>query len=179
MKKNNIKNLIFAVLFLLLTVGSFYMTLRQMNIYHKGFLDLTNLYKEKELKNQEIKALNNLISEIGDEIKIIDSHFLTIENIPNFLDELEKNAQTLRVKAEVVSVDNLGLDNKSFVINTKVSGSFDDLYNFLLLLENYKYELEILDMKIVEDPFTQKADGTPDIPNWSGYFKIKVISFVN
>lgn len=175
MKKNNIKNLIFAILFLLLTVGSFYVTLRQMNIYHNGFLDLTSLYKEKELKDQEIKALNSLISEIGNEIKIIESHFLTTEYIPIFLDELEKNAKTLEVEAEVVSVDNLGLDSKSFVINTKVSGSFENLYKFLLLLENYKYELEILDMKILEEPNTEKLNAS----NWSGYFKIKVISFVN
>lgn len=91
MKKNNIKNLIFAILFLLLTVGSFYVTLRQMNIYHNGFLDFTSLYKEKELKDQEIKALNSLISEIGNEIKIIESHFLTTEYIPIFLDEDRKS----------------------------------------------------------------------------------------
>lgn len=178
MKKINIKNLIFAVIFLAITVSSFYFTFRQMNIYHSKFIDLTNLYKEKENKTNEIKALDKLISEIGKEIKLIDSHFLKTEDIAPFLDELELNAKELGIKGEVVSVDNITTTDKSLYLNIKAEGTFDNLYKFLKLLENYKYELEIVDFKIVKEN-SSNLDNINGLPNWTSFIKIKIISLIN
>ena len=131
MKKVNIKNLIFAIIFLLITIAGFYLTLRQMNIYHGKFIELTNLYKEKENKTNEIKALDKLISEIGNEIKLINSHFLRAEDIAPFLDELELNAKELGIKGEVVSVDSITTADKSLYLNIRAEGTFDNLYKII------------------------------------------------
>lgn len=175
MKKMNLKNLIFAILFLLITLVSFYLTIRQMNIYNQEFLNLTNEFKEKETKSNQIKALNKVIGEIGEEINILDSHFLNTGDLAPFLDELELNAKDLGVKAEVVSVDNPTEQNKYLSLNLRVKGSFNDLNKFLLLLENYKYELEVFEVKITRD----SSEALPGVsPLWSGEFRIKVISFL-
>jgi hypothetical protein len=149
-----------------------------MNTYHTKFLELTNLYKEKEIKTNETKALDKLISEIGNEIKVIDSHFLKTEDIAPFLDELESNAKELDIKGEVVSVDSLTTD-QGLYLNIKAEGTFDNLYKFLKLLENYKYELQIVDVKLVKGPSSLSEDGAISIPDWSAYIKIKIISLIN
>lgn len=176
MKKNNLKSLIFAVLFLLITLVSFYLTLRQMNIYNQEFLTLTNEYKEKEARSNQIKELNKVILEIGDKIEILDSHFLHSADLAPFLDELESSAKNLGVKAEVISVDNPTVKNQYLSLNLRTLGTFEDLNRFLLLLENHKYELEVFEVKIIRELSTDLTSNS--IPIWSGYFRIKVISFL-
>lgn len=175
MKKINLKNLIFSIIFFLITVASFFLTLRQINIFHNEFLNLTNIYKEQQSKSNQTKALNKVLAEIGTEVDILNSHFLDIANLASFLDELELNAKKIGVSIEVVAVDNPTKENNSLLLNLKAEGNFEAINDFLLMLENYKYELEITD-------FTLNADSVNDIkslPNWVATFKIKVISFVN
>lgn len=176
MKKINLKNLIFAVIFLIITLVSFYFTIRQMNIYNQEFVNLTNEYKEKEIRSNQIKELNKVISEIGDEVKILDSHFLNTGDVAPFLDELELDAKNLGVKAEVVSVDNPNTQNKYLSINLRADGTFENLNKFLLLLENYKYQLEVFDVRMIRN--SAPDTDLNSLPIWSGDFRIKVISFL-
>ncbi len=81
------------------------------------------------------------------------------EDIAPFLDELELNAKELGIKGEVVSVDSITTADKSLYLNIRAEGTFDNLYKFLKLLENYKYELEIVDFKILKEPSSDIALG--------------------
>jgi hypothetical protein len=86
-------------------------------------------------------------------------------NIVPLLDAIEQLALRVKAKSEITSVD-FSKDNNSLLLGIKASGSFVPIYKFLMLLENFPYELEFSSVDI------KKTD-----TQWEAVFKIKILSF--
>lgn len=91
MKKNNLKSLIFGILFLLISIGTLFFLLRQIKNYKTSFMELSLELKNKEERSNEIKSLNKVITEIGEDISLLESHFLNNSEVSNFFDDLKKS----------------------------------------------------------------------------------------
>jgi len=96
-----------------------------------------------------------------------------------FLDAIEKLAEKVAVKAEVSFVEVAG-DNLSLIVEMKASGSFENVYRFITLLENSPYNLEFVSANIQNaNALTASADKNKKVPEWAATFQMKLLSFTN
>lgn len=177
MEKKYIKNLIFSGLVVVFFCISFFFLYRQINLNNKSFAEASIAFSTEEQRRGDIQSLNKVLSQIQNEIIFLDSHFLRSSDIAPFLDSLEKSAASVGDTAEVVSVDYQDIKNKGILIGIKVAGSFEDIYKFLLLLENSKYELSIVSAKFTRESTGSESEGS-SLPKWRADFTIKIISFL-
>ena len=176
MQKKYIKNLIFSFLFFAISLAGFFFVINMINKNSNEFIVLREEVKNAEILREEIQKINQNISEILVQAKEVDTHFLEEEDAGIFLDELEKAGLAQNVKVEVVSLDTLKEDMKDFSLNLIAIGSFNDLNNFLFVLENHKYEIDIISYKVQRQSFREDVEA---LPEWRADIKIKVVSFVS
>lgn len=134
-------------------------------------------WQNEEYKRNEIKTLDNSVKKIEQERLQLETHFAQGSDIVPFLDTIEGFAPKAGVKAEVSSVDALK-DHSGLMVGMKASGTFNNLYKFLTLLENSQYELEVVGMNMNQEPGGDVVDKKVLIPKWGVVFKIKLLSFV-
>lgn len=124
-------------------------------------------------RREEIKSLNRSMEMIEEERASLQAHFAQSADVVLFLDAIEGLAPKAGVKAEVLSVDTVDKE-AGLRMNMKASGSFEEIYKFLTLLENAPYELEFISIDM------QKKIGQTSgkKPLWEAIFKIKLLSFI-
>ncbi len=174
--KSQKKYLIGSLIFLLVVSGIFaflYVQIKNNNIASE----------EAEIEwNSEISKLNNIkvlnlsIRDIEKEKALFESHFVKNSDIVSFLDTLEGYAKDVSVNASISAVDTLP-DDAGLVIGIRTFGTFESLYKFLMLLENSKYEMNVVEFDIQKDG-ASTLDGTEQVPQWSASFKIQLLAFM-
>jgi hypothetical protein len=181
MKKVYIKNLILSGLFFALICIGFFFLYREINKNHLLFETLSNDYRAEEDRRKEIQSLNKAITEIEKEITELDSHFIKEsekdEQVALFLGSLEDLATKVSAKAEVTSVEVPNDKIKNFFISLRLEGSFNSIYKFLLLLENSRYELDVVSVKILRESGGENLK-EGELPKWRADFKLKINSFL-
>ena len=113
---------------------------------------------------------------IENERALLQTHVAKSSDAVPFLDSLERLALSVSVKSEITSVD-VGKNNSNLIVLIKSSGSFENLYKFLMLLENSAYELEFLSVDIQKVGGVDSAIGT-GVPEWESRLRIKLVSFL-
>jgi len=163
-----------------MSLGLFFLY-RGINMNHGAYEQLTNDYKAEEDRREEIQSLNKAISEIDTEIAILDSHFINEnqkdEQVALYLSSLEELATSVGARAEVTFVEVPNDKTKNFSIALHIGGSFNSVYKFLLLLENSKYELDVVSAKFFRES-EGDISGIGESPKWRADFKLKVLSFL-
>ena len=124
-------------------------------------------WQNEAFRRDEIKALDYSVKIIESERAQLETHFAQSSNIVPFLDTIEGLAFKVSVKAEVTFV-NPSEDNIGLMVGMKASGTFNNLYKFLTLLENSPYELEFIEMNMNKG--TERE--------WDLILKIKLLSFI-
>ncbi len=175
MKNNQLKKLIFSITFLIFSVGSFVFLYKTINSNQQKFTELNQELKNEEAKKQSIQELNKNISEILNQITELDTHFLKTDDVAIFLDDLEKTAKDIGLKLEVVGVEPPSETQNGLVMNLKALGSFESVNDFIVILENYKYEIDILDFDTQKESFVSENNNTE---NWNTNIKIKIVSIL-
>ncbi len=133
-------------------------------------------WAKEEHRREDIKSLNRLLEKIKDDRQELDTHFAKGSDVVPFLDTLEKLAPEAGAKAEVSSVDTKA-NNSGLIVGLKVSGSFEAIYKFLMLLENSPYELNFLAMDIHSVTGGTSGKGVKS-SGWEAFFKIQLLSFI-
>ena len=134
------------------------------------------------LSKRELETLENLMTgksilEISEKVILFDTHFVKNTNITPFLNDLEENAKLHNVKIEISNIDSLLVEEeKQIFLNFNISGTFSNIYKYLLYLENSKYELEIHSVRLLRDSVGE--DNFSINPNWKANFRIRIISFI-
>lgn len=159
--------LIFSIIFLVISLLLFCFLYGQINNNSKISQVVEGTWQTEVNRQNEIKSLDKSIKMISPQITKLETHFAESSNVVPFLDMIEKLAPQVGAQAQV-SLVNLSGDHTSLVVDTQVTGSFESIYKYLLLLENSVYEIEFTSVDI------RKADAT----SWSASFKIKLLSFV-
>ncbi len=150
---------------------------------------IKNNEKESQLKESEWRvetarrdetiALEHSIKVIQGERDQLETHFAQSSDVVPFLNTIEGLALPVGVKEEVTSVD-VQADKAGLLVGMKASGTFNNLYKFLTLLENSPYELEFMEVDITRETASSAVNKkNAPAPVWDAVFKIKLLSFVN
>ncbi len=111
---------------------------------------------EKELQNAT--SLKGLINEINDDKKIIDTFFINKESAINFIENLESIARQTgaSVKIENANIEGAGGDSFSFQIN--LEGEFRQIFQYLILMENTHYLIDVKKTTLIKSDKNWQAD---------------------
>ena len=124
------------------------------------------LANDKKLENSN--SLKILMNEIVDERQKIDSAFLDKESVVNFIEKLELIAD--RTDASI-KIGKINIDNQErggLYLQFDLTGNFNQLFHYLVLLENLPYLINI-----------EKMDLKNLAPNrWAADLEISTDSFI-
>lgn len=170
-------SLIISITVFLLCCVLFFFLFREIKnnieISKQSLVDL-----EKEIaRREEVKNFNNSFKSIEQDKTLFETHFAQSSDIVPFLNTIEKMALGVGTKAEVSFIE-VAKDNTGLMIEMKDTGSFSQVYKFLMLLENSPYELEFTSVEM-NSISVLDANGKSTKGNaWEALFKIKLISFI-
>lgn len=173
-KKFDKAPLVFALLFFLISCAVFFSIHKKIKSNTQVFKDAQVEWQMENSKKEEIIFLDRLFENSGENMALIDSHFIQGSDVVPFLDNLEKLATEAKTRAEVTLVD-VSPEGTNLSVGVRITGTFINLYKFLTLLENSSYKVEItsMDMRKLAD-----RTETSKFPEWSGIFKISLLSFI-
>ncbi len=129
----------------------------------------------KNAKKEEIKAITKELQMIEKERSLLNTHFIQSSDVVPFLDTVEQLAQKVNTQAEITQVD-ISSDKTSLAISVNASGSFQNLYKFLTLLENSPYQIEFTSVNLERNVTGAVSKNAGE---WSATFTIKLLSFLN
>lgn len=152
------------------------------------YREINNKKRESQLKEiewqneaqrrDEINALDHSVKIIEEEKKELETHFAQSSDVVPFLNTIEGLASKVNTKAEIISV-NISDDHASLLVGMKASGSFENLYKLLTLLENSPYALEFVSMNMSRETEANMEGKSAKVSRWNAVFKIKLLSFIN
>lgn len=131
----------------------------------KAESEMVSWQVETERRN-DITSLNDSLGQISSDRDLLGTHFAQSSDVVPFLNTIEQLSPPGGAKVEVDSVE-AGTNNTGLTVELKASGSFEQVYKFLTLLENSPYELNF----IAVDMHTATT-------SWEATFKIQLLSFI-
>lgn len=156
----------------------FVFLLKQTNDNNQKAKDGASAWQEEVSRREEITSLNYSLDQNTNDITLLENHFANGSDVVPFLDTIENLAPLSGTKVKISSVD-AGAIKSGLVIGLKVSGSFENVYKFLTLLENSPYELNFLSVDIHTLPAASDTSlKNIKSSNWEGLFKIQLLSFI-
>ncbi len=170
------KLLIVSSLFMIGSFAVFFLLYSRVNKSNANANQLSVDSQVEMAKIRSLDSLDNLVKKIDRERALLDTHFSHSRDIVPFLDMIDYLGVSAGVKSNVSTIDTL-IDKSAVLVEVKATGSFNDIYKFLGLLENSSYELEIASMDLRREG-TEEVEGKKVVPVWVASFKIKLISFV-
>jgi len=124
------------------------------------------LVNDKKLENSG--SLKVLMNEIINEKQKIDSAFLNEGSIVNFVEKLESIAGKTGAAIKIGNINIDNQDKKGLSLQFNITGNFNQLFQYLILLENLPYLINI-----------EKMELRKLAPNdWEADFEIIVSSFI-
>lgn len=177
-KSNKISLIVSIILFLLICVLFFFLykkTEDNIKISKQSQIDL----QKETSKRQEIKDFNDSFKLIEQEKILFETHFAQSSNIVPFLNAIEKMANSVGTKTEVSFIE-VAKDNTGLILEMKSAGNFEQVYKFIMLLENSPYELEFtsVQMNNVIAGNINKDKKNAKKNAWEALLRIKLISFI-
>jgi hypothetical protein len=168
---------IFSILFFIATCFGYYFLATKINNNEDEFNAKTISWQMEASRRDGIRALNDSIKAIAEERANLDTHFAASSNVVPFFDSIEALGPKVGVDAQVTSVE-LPVKDPGLIVGVSATGSFEGVYKFINLLENFPYELDFVSMDIhTKDTggVTPKA-GTKS--QWVATFKVRLLTFI-
>jgi Tfp pilus assembly protein PilN len=177
--KNNFQKipLILSVIFLILFSVAFFLLYNETNDNNQKAQDSTTIYQTEANRRDEIRTLDLSLQKIESDRSLLETHFAKSSDIVPFLDTIEKLAPQVGAKAQVDSVSTQA-DNTNLVVGLTATGTFEQIYRFLTLLENSPYELDFLSMDIHKVAALDVTGKSAPSSAWEAVFKMQLLSFV-
>ncbi|HYD92450.1 MAG TPA: hypothetical protein VEA37_13315 [Flavobacterium sp.] len=152
---------------------------------YKNILDNNRIFEEAEAKwqaqnseEEKMKSLEHSLESLEQERALLNAHFVRSSDVVPFLDTIETLAPKAGASAGVASVA-ISPDGSSLLVGVKATGSFENLYKFLTLLENSPYQLEFTSMNMTKTGVGASSSSDSSEGNWTASFGIRLLSFVN
>jgi len=167
--------LFFSVGILIFSCLAFLFVYKKIGHNNKVAEQVQSEWQAEAIRREEAKSLDRTMKSIEAERALLETHFAKSSDIVPFLDTLEGLATKTGAEAEVSSVDVLK-DEVGLMVGLKATGSFSEVYKFLMLLENSPYELEFSSIDF-QTRVSQDLESVA-VPTWNAVFKIKLLSFI-
>jgi hypothetical protein len=161
-----------SVVFLVVSITAFVFLYKIIVEKNKDIINMQLDWQVELTKREEIKQLDRSMEALKEERVLLDTHFAKGSDIVPFLDTIELLAVGAGIQAEIFSVD-APKGSTTLGVSIRSTGTFEQLYKFLLLLENSPYELEVSFMDLQKTSISDTASR-----EWGANFKIKLISFL-
>ncbi len=170
------KSLILSIIIFIVFLVVFLFLYKEINNNKNISQSMQENWQVEATRREEASSLVNSIRAIAPERAALDSHFVQSSDVVPFLDTVERLARGVDTKVEITSVE-VAKDNASLMVEAKASGSFENVYKLIMLLENSPYNLEfvLVDIKNVS---AQDATISKNA-QWTATFQIKLLSFIN
>lgn len=126
----------------------------------------------KEKENNEAKELKLNLSDLESDKDRIDSVFIAQKDVVNFIEEIEELAKKSEVEMEFRSVNVSDKNSKEKpIFQFKASGAFSNIFHYLVLLENVKYQI------IFDGISIQKRESSESLDIWDANFSLRLLSY--
>lgn len=176
--KNNFQKIILLIstaLLLFLCFAFVFLYREISDNYQKIQQDTINLQAE-EHQRHNIASLNQSLQKIAPDMALLESHFVKSSNIVPFLNMIETLAQEAGVSVQINSI-NIKKDNSELMVDLKASGSFELIYKFLTLLENFPHELDFISMNMQKSLSDVSGKNIKD-SKWEVILKAQLLSLI-
>ncbi len=148
---------------------------------------IATLRREIDINERRINnshSLGVLLADIKKDEEKISLIFLNSSNIVKFIEDLEflghKASTTLEVDAIRLPTPGDNIKEPSF--HFKITGTFGELFQYFMLLENIPYQIEFERVSLL-NPQTSNLGGITNtkksIPIWEAEFDVKLLSYEN
>ncbi|MBU1179038.1 hypothetical protein KKB69_01760 [Patescibacteria group bacterium] len=170
---NNKKFLISVILAVVLNLAFCflaYLLARQINFKKNSFLETKNsiYFYEQRIKN--IKDIKKELALRADKQNDIKLAFLNESSIVDFIERIEYLAKKAGVELKTRRADIAGGVEEKPVFDISLKGAFSNIYFFVSLLENDKYQLSFQRVYI-QNPKLEKY--------WEADLELRLLSFEN
>jgi hypothetical protein len=122
---------------------------------------------ERQLANA--KSLKILLKDLQREKEKIAASFLGPQDFIKFIEEIESLASRAGVGIELESAALPAQKEQSPFLQFRISGSFVNVFHYLVLMENLPYQTSFQELWLVKDE---------DKNTWKANFKVKLLSYV-
>jgi hypothetical protein len=175
MKKTSLKEKFFitlAVVLLLNGVSIFLLlnSVKHLSLEKKALLELETELALVNKRIENLSDINALLDEYKENHLEIKKAFLTKETLINFVEELELLAEKTKLNLETSSVHLPGGGKEKPVFIFKLSGPFQKIFQYLILLENNVYLVQ---------PKRVYLHRIKDKTDWEANFEVELLSFEN
>lgn len=126
--------------------------------------------KNAELKMEQRRELEKLIGDVTVKKQKIDSVFLNKDKLITFIEHLEDVSRSASVILKINSEESKG----SPVFKLSAEGRYEQVFKFLLLLENCPYKTDIKNLSIQEQGSSEKVDRA-----WKADLELVLLSYEN
>ncbi len=170
-------SLFVSVAIFLISMCGFLYLYKEINQNNQAWQMKDTEWRTETLRRENIKKLDDSVKMIEGERMALSTHFAESTDVVPFLDSLEGLAKKTTTKAEITSVD-IQEGQSGLYVGMKASGTFNNIYKLLTLIENSHYEIEFLAVDLHKETTATEEGKTPPIPTWNAAFKMKLISFL-
>ncbi len=176
------KSIIFSVIFFLICCFIVVFLYKNIIDNRENAKVVEQQWQEESSRRENAKSLVDSIKTVESEKAILESHFVQSSKtapfldaiVAPFLDTIEKLSNEVGIKTEVISVDS-PKESTSLVVSIKSTGSFENVYKLIMLLENSPYDLEFVSV----DLENVNAGNSSKTPQWTANLEIRLLSFIN
>ena len=173
MKRNQkfIAFIIALIILNLLGIGGWIYAFSYLNHSKSEAMEIYKQLAVTEKRIKDIKLFEDLLTSLSDEKKKIDSVFLDQQDFIRIIEDLEKLASTTDtiVELEGINFSTPSDQDNQLQLQLKVTGSFKDVFHYLVLLEHLPYQASFEKAQI------QKQTGKS---KWDAHFNIKILHYV-
>lgn len=155
----------------LLLLGSFglFQVYQMASLKEKEILELREKLLVINEKKNNITAFKKFLEEIKEDKNRINGVFLIEDKIIKFIENLEKISKLAQTEIEIQSALLSEKEDLGPVFNFKLTGSFENLFRSLSLMENLPHQIEIKELRLVKE----REENL-----WQAQFRIQVLSFI-
>jgi hypothetical protein len=180
-KKTKKTTIFMAILVVVIAVVYivFFISIKNKNESVSLVINEVDIAIEKEVK---LKSVKSLIEDIEDEREKLDIYFVDDEEVIDFIENIEDLAGDTGVGVEVMSVDISDDRNNTpqqnsiselLLLSLKVEGSWDDLFQFILLVEGLPFKIDISKVNI--EAIYSSGEKKESSGNWKGLLSLGVL----
>jgi len=177
MKNNFPKILIFlSVIIFALACFVFVFLYKETNQNNQKAESETAAWQAETDRRNDITALDASLMQVSNDRTALDNHFIRSSDVVPFLNTIEQLGSPAGASVSIDSVET-GTNNNELVVNLKTTGTFEQVYKFLTLLENSQYEINFNSMDMHESAIPTVPTKKAQASQWEGDFEIQLLSF--
>lgn len=108
--------------------------------------DVIAKVSDLEGQNAQLSDLKEILGNIEDKKDILNNVFIDSKNIVDFLESLEEIGRISGASVQVENINESKTENESFqnlALELSLIGSWDDVYHFFALLENFPARIAV------------------------------------